>query len=302
MKPSLSILVNTAAGREDNLIHCLEQLTRQSDPDFEVIVNDCGSEGGAARVAPFAERLRLRYDWRPFDLCVSRSRNRGAKMADGDYLILIDGDMLLHPGAVAAYRVHAQRPACAILGYYGNAPFRKAPSLWQPDRQVNYLDTRVALYSRHKITPYARMLQFPHEYGWSANFGVSRADYWAVGGFDERFQGWGGEDPQFALDLAMSGCALDYAFDVWAEHQVHSRFTPFHHHTLAGKAFVKMQYVPQERPMAILGKGPLLTALIRHLFQHYFPNDSNWGEEYRHLMAYPQARYQFRENRWQVSA
>lgn len=289
--PSLSILVNTAAGREDNLIHCLEQLTHQSDPDFEVIVNDCGSEGGAVRVAPFTERLRLRYDWRPFDLCVSRSRNRGAEMAEGDYLVLIDGDMLLNPEAVAAYREHARSENTAIIGYYGNVPGRVSRSVLQPERQVNYLDKRLILYSRQGVSPLPALRQLPHEYGWSANFGVRREDYLAVGGFDERFLGWGGEDPQFALDLVAHGCELHYALDVWAEHQIHPRFTPFHAQAFAGKAFLLHQYLRPVQPLQMRDPTRQMARLLEHLFSDYFPQDVAMGPDEQSLLAYRQAHY-----------
>jgi len=290
-KPAISLLINTAQGRESYLETCLEHLKRQSDPDFEVLVIDCGSFEGEKRIAPFRNDFRLIYHWRPFDLSVSRSRNIGAGLASGDYLVLIDSDILLNPDAIAAYRHYASEKHVAIIGYYGNAPERVAPSQWYPELLVNYLDKRVHIYRPDQLSLFHYVQAQPYQFGWSANFGVSLEHYRAVGGFDERYWGWGEEDNQFAFDLACKGISLHFALDVWAEHQVHPRRTPFHVHQLSGKSGLSYVTAAPTAPLQIRDPQQALPRILKDVFGGYMPQDKGLSPEMQGLLAYPHFCY-----------
>lgn len=49
---------------------------------------------------------------------------------------------------------------------------------------------------------------------------VARADFWRVGGYDECFEGWGGEDVDFFARLADAGCTSS-AFPAWLLQPIH---------------------------------------------------------------------------------
>jgi GT2 family glycosyltransferase len=56
---------------------------------------------------------------------------------------------------------------------------------------------------------------------WSLSFAVSAAGWDAVGGFCESYQGYGGEDTDFAQAAATSGLAMAWVGGAVAYHQYH---------------------------------------------------------------------------------
>ena len=88
---------------------------------------------GEEVVQPFKDKLELKYFWRPNDLCPARSRNIGAKEAPTQYLVYLDGDMLLNPAGLAAYQKLFERfPEHIWAGYFGSIKDYSAASLFLP--------------------------------------------------------------------------------------------------------------------------------------------------------------------------
>lgn len=56
---------------------------------------------------------------------------------------------------------------------------------------------------------------------WSLNLGVTVADWNRVGGFDERYQGYGGEDTDFGQRLLSAGGGMWWSRNAGAFHQWH---------------------------------------------------------------------------------
>ena len=56
---------------------------------------------------------------------------------------------------------------------------------------------------------------------WSTVFALHRGDWERTGGFDERYEGYGGEDTDFGRALAGAGIALDWCSDARALHRWH---------------------------------------------------------------------------------
>lgn len=288
---SLSVLISTSPGREENLRHCLEMLCRQSDTDFEVHIGDDGSQYGQQVAARFESRLRLRYHWRPNDMCVSRSRNLMAAHAHTSHMILIDSDILLNPQAVGAYRRGlADRPERVLLGHVGSKVERVSVSCWFPDREVHYLDQRICRYGHHILDITPRFNKRPYHFAWSGNQALSRAAYLAVGGYDERYRGWGHEDMQFPFDLHQQGYRFAFLLDAWGEHQLHPRQERFHQLQKTGKQYTVAQeqvnYLPD-----IVSDPTLAHQLLTTIFTHYIPHDRNWDPIMGWHLNYPGACY-----------
>lgn len=224
----LSVIVCTSPGREVNLAGCLHQLGQQSRPADEILVMDDGSAQGE-KVIALHQNLPLRYDWRPNTLCVSQSRNLGAEAAQGDILIFLDSDILLNPLALEAYELlFSEQPDALIYSYFGNVWEDVAPSVFLREREVIWCDTRFQRYRPQGLEPLPGAISQPHEWAWSANFALSKKQFEQSSGFDERFQGWGGEDLDFARRCVMAGFQLHYFLDAWGEQQRHSHLEPFH--------------------------------------------------------------------------
>jgi GT2 family glycosyltransferase len=71
---------------------------------------------------------------------------------------------------------------------------------------------RLYNFLRHPTKPYKLR---------SGNFGISREDFERVNGFDENFEGWGGEDDDLGRRLRRAGARLEsivrhtYSFHLW---------------------------------------------------------------------------------------
>lgn len=83
---------------------CLESVLSQSCPDLELIaVDDCSPDGCGAVIDAFAARdPRVRAVHLPENTGLGRARNAGVERATGDYLVFLDGDDTLTPGALQA--------------------------------------------------------------------------------------------------------------------------------------------------------------------------------------------------------
>ncbi|MEU3279524.1 bifunctional glycosyltransferase/CDP-glycerol:glycerophosphate glycerophosphotransferase [Streptomyces antibioticus] len=86
------------------LRECLDSLLGQSYRDFEVIaVDDRSPDGCGAILDEFAARdARVRVLHLPENVGLGRARNAGMPLATGDYLLFLDSDDTLTPGALRA--------------------------------------------------------------------------------------------------------------------------------------------------------------------------------------------------------
>ncbi|WP_306292994.1 glycosyltransferase family 2 protein [Streptomyces tsukubensis] len=86
------------------LRECLESVLAQSYADFELtVVDDASPDAGAAIAAEYAERDdRVRLLRHAARRGTGAARNTGAAEARGDYLLFLDGDDTLLPGALTA--------------------------------------------------------------------------------------------------------------------------------------------------------------------------------------------------------
>ncbi|KOG53331.1 hypothetical protein ADK76_28550 [Streptomyces griseoflavus] len=112
--PRFSVIV-PARGVQGYLRACLDSVLEQDHRDGDLLeliaVDDCSADATGAIIDEYARR-----DPRPAALHLRRpsgagpSRNAGAALARGDYLLFLDGDDTLAPGALAA--VDARLRAC----------------------------------------------------------------------------------------------------------------------------------------------------------------------------------------------
>ena len=88
--------------RPDEVNELLESLTRQEEKDFEVVIVEDGSKTPCQKVCDqYAGRLDLHYFMKP-NSGPGQSRNYGAERAKGDYLLILDSDVVLPEGYLPA--------------------------------------------------------------------------------------------------------------------------------------------------------------------------------------------------------
>lgn len=191
MRISLAV---TTYERPDALAAVLETVQRQSTFPQELIVADDGSSEPTRTVvdrftdrAPFTVRL-VKQEHQGFR--VARLRNLAIARAQGDYLIFVDGDMMLHPEFIADHVRHA-RP-----GYFTQGVRIPADSAGR---------RRVHAWRNVTLSRLTRQIGNALLSIKSCNLGVWRSDLLKVNGFDENFVGWGPEDKELCVRLRHAG-------------------------------------------------------------------------------------------------
>lgn len=218
--PDLSLVVNTYQ-KPRHLALVLESIALQEGTRgcFEVIVSDDGStDETAAIVAAFAATAAfpVRFVSEPHDgFRAAAVRNRGARLATGDYLLFLDGDCILPRDHLAAYLTR-RRPGVAHLGYCARLPEGVSATLAPGGLAAVDLGALVPsgerrlLGRRHRKAWWHTLLCHPTKPRLaSGNFGVWRREFEMVNGFDERFVGWGQEDDDLGLRLRAAGVKLE---------------------------------------------------------------------------------------------
>ncbi len=219
-----SVIVPTY-NRAALLRRTLDSLAAQDLPrsDFEVLVVDDGSTDETAEVAAgYADRLALRYLFQPDEgWRVAQARNLGIAAATGEVCVFIDSGVLLHSGCLRAHlRSHqAAGGPVAVCGYvygYGAAGAEElAGSLdrTDPDAVIDLLrgsgrwpDIRESLYARQADR--LDGLPAPWILFWTCNVSVPTGQLRALGGFDEHFRSWGGEDIDLGYRLHLAGVRI----------------------------------------------------------------------------------------------
>jgi glycosyltransferase involved in cell wall biosynthesis len=200
------------------LARVLDTVAAQVRRPDEVIVADDGSGPDtaaviAARVASFP--VPLRHVWQEdLGFRAARARNRGFAAATGDYVVLIDGDMLLHPRFIADHLMLAE-PGCFLQG--GRLKASKAESarllaggapVFAPWSRADFheFDGTRRLYA-FRAPVLARWKARSRHGGrvMSCNMSFWREDLLRVNGFDERMEGYGAEDRELAARLENAG-------------------------------------------------------------------------------------------------
>lgn len=223
-------LIITTYNWKEALDLTLRSVAAQVEPPFEVLIADDGSrEDTAELVRGWMPRLPcpLRHVWQEDrGFRVGRIRNRAIAAAGGDYVVLVDGDMVLHPSFIADHRV-AARSGTWVQG---------VRALSRPDaarRLLTEQRTWVGIFAlgierrRHLLRSRAlgALLSCPHvgERGIrSCNQAYWRADLLRVNGFNEDMTGWGYEDGELASRLYHCGIRRrDLRFQALALHIHH---------------------------------------------------------------------------------
>lgn len=82
----------------------IESILAQHDPDFEILVSDNASTDGSVALVQSFNDSRIRLHVNACNVGFSGNLDRSARMATGEWMIMLSSDDLMRPGALAAYR------------------------------------------------------------------------------------------------------------------------------------------------------------------------------------------------------
>lgn len=303
----VSVVIVSFNTRERTLA-CVESvLAHPPAPATEVVVVDNASQDGSADV------LQLRYPGirvlrSDENLGFARAVNLGAAASTGEYLLLLNPDTVVRPGALAALVEYAR--AHPENGVYGGRTFREdgeldpsscwgAPTLWSLGCFATGLSTAFAgsrVFDPESLGRWRRdtVREVPVVTG--CLLLVSRADFTRIGGMDERFFLYG-EDAEFSLRAARAGLRPVIVPDAAIVHAVGAstgargrKMTM----VLAGKVTLLRSAWPPGRArlgVGMLTAGVRLRAALEGLTRR---GDRMWTHAWQHrgdwLPGYPTAR------------
>ncbi|WP_153011775.1 glycosyltransferase [Serinicoccus chungangensis] len=190
---------------------------------LELVVADDGSpRPPTLPAAPHGALGRIRVLRQPDEgFRLAAARNLGLGAATGRVLVLLDGDTVPEDGYVAALqRVCVDAPTLAV-GRRRHADLRRHPDLrgeahWPPSAELPAPAWLAEGYAGTQDLRSADDTSFRFVIG--AVTGVSRAVLDAVGGFEGRLTGYGGEDWEFAWRCWLAGADLRHVPDAVAWH------------------------------------------------------------------------------------
>ena len=204
--------------RPDEVEELLESLCQQTLKDFEVLIVEDGSQRDCKSVTEkFIGRLDVKYFMKP-NSGPGQSRNYGAERANGEWLIILDSDVVLPEGYLAAVDSAISHQTSNIVAFGG--PDAAHPSFSPVQKAISYSMT--SFFTTGGIRGgKAKLDQF---YPRSYNMGIRRDVYLKLGGFSKmRF----GEDIDFSYRIVEAGYKPQLFPDAWVWHKRRTDFKKF---------------------------------------------------------------------------
>jgi len=219
VKPPTSSLVIATYNWPQALRVVLESVRAQRAPPTEVVIADDGSGEPTRRVVEemaAALPCPIVHVWHPDDgFKLAQIRNKAVARARGDYVIQIDGDMVLAPDFVGDH-VDAAEPGCFVGGSRARLDAEASRSVLEGGGVPGPLGAGVRnRLNATRVAPVGRLLSAVVRGAdpWrvrGGNMGFWRKDFIAVNGYDEAFVGWGREDTDLVLRFHRRGLRRRY--------------------------------------------------------------------------------------------
>ena len=202
--------------RPDEVDELLESLCEQTVKDFEVLIIEDGSVRPCKDVCDkYANILDLHY-YAKENSGPGQSRNYGAERANGEYVIILDSDVVLPTGYLQAVEHELKQKPCEAFG----GPDAAHPSFTPVQKAISYSMT--SFFTTGGIRGgKAKLDKF---YPRSFNMGIRRDVYLQLGGFSKmRF----GEDIDFSYRIVEAGYMPRLFPEAWVWHKRRTDFRKF---------------------------------------------------------------------------
>lgn len=250
-------MVITTYNRAGLLRLCLEALSLQVDPpDFEVIVVDDGGQDETLwLMQDMGKPFPMRYLWHQKDrFGLSQSRNEGAEIAKHDFIWFLDSDIMLNKNALheAKKWIETPKPNWPGSEWVLSGAYRFLPGMTMGVQDVRYSWAEIEAHNLPKL----RMTQYkPIGEDWREMY-LRRGNIvvdlfeehelepsWAplcmlggsnifprdffhrLGGWDENYRSYGGEDAEMSCRVISDGAPVFYSRKIYGLHQAHPNET-----------------------------------------------------------------------------
>lgn len=212
MEGITSSLILSTYNWPEALALCLKSISTQSILPNQVIIAD---DGSGLETKTLIDQITPTFPvpiihiWQE-DLGFRKSMilNKAFALVSFDYIIQIDGDVLLHTDFIKDH-LSAAKPSYLLQGsrvmlgadYSKNTITRQSLNinLFSTGNQRIENGFRIPILSHYLLTRYKN--SYPVYYARGANMSFWKKDIYAINGYNESYEGWGHEDSDLTLRL-----------------------------------------------------------------------------------------------------
>lgn len=225
----VSLVISTYNWKEA-LALCLQSVKKQTVMPFEVIIADDGSREDTKALIDEMRKdfpCTLKHVWHEdngWQKCIIM--NKAFAVCEGDYVVEIDGDIIMHPKFIADHAKEAEE------GYYltGSRGKINKELSEQILKKGSYAFSFFASGLKRKFNILRLPLLTPLFYQYKqtkkergCNLSFWKKDLFAVNGYDERFIGYGFEDIDLPARLRRLGVKKRFIKFEAIEYHIHHK-------------------------------------------------------------------------------
>lgn len=258
--------------RPDEVDELLESLSRQAFLDFEVIIVEDGSAVKCKSVCDkYTDKLNLHYYEKP-NSGPGQSRNYGVERASGEYVIILDSDVVLPDGYLKAVDDELKANPCDAFG----GADASHPSFTPVQKAISYSMTSFFTTGGIRGGKGKKGKALDKFYPRSYNMGIRTEVYKKLGGFSKmRF----GEDIDFSYRIVEAGYKSCLFTTAWVWHKRRTDLRKFFRQVYnSGIARINLEkrhpgtmklvhLLPMVFTVGVIGL--ILISLVGRLLMHY---------------------------------
>jgi glycosyltransferase involved in cell wall biosynthesis len=209
---SISLIISTY-NRPDFLELVLLSILRQKELPNEVVIADDGSTIETQQLIEDYQKkfpVPLIHVWHEdVGYRLSMIKNKATAKASGDYIIFIDGDLMLHPYFIFDYKKNLHENSILVASRVFLSETYTDELIQTKNITINTSNKNI---EKNKIASFR--IPWLHYFvkgdkayhgARGGLLGMFKKDYIKVNGFNEAFTGWGREDSEFFVRLINSG-------------------------------------------------------------------------------------------------
>ncbi|EAI8629095.1 glycosyltransferase [Campylobacter lari] len=235
-KPKTCALIITTYNQKERLALVLDSVKNLEPLPDEVLIADDGSREDTAKLIQAYQKdfpCKLEHIWQEDKgFRLSEIRNKAIKASDSEYIIVVDGDMVLEKNFIADHLKFAQKKVFlqgsrVILNeneskellskndfklVFNKKGFKNQRNIFLAKYMYKFSKLTRRFFKKSQLVKGIR----------GCNMSFYKSDFEAIEGFNEKFIGWGREDSEFvARFLFNDGVFKRLKFNALAYHIYH---------------------------------------------------------------------------------